>query len=117
MAWLSLDTLRRIAAWQHGAGMTAGPLFRRIGVLRSKARQAEPLPAFPAPPGYTWRLPVGTQRPLVRESAPATTTFVVGELSLTPAAVRLIIKRNAMRAVDEHLVNLRAVNSMPRPRC
>jgi integrase len=106
MAWLSPDTMRRIAAWQHGAGITAGPLFRRIGVLRTKARQADPLPELPAPPGYTWRLPVGTQRPLVREAALATTTFVVGDHALTPAAVRLIIKRTARRAVDEHLVNL-----------
>ncbi len=34
------------------------------------------------------------------------TTFVIGEESLTPAAVRLIIKRTARQAVDEHLVDL-----------
>lgn len=106
LAWLSPDTMRRIATWQQGAGITAGPLFRRIGVLRTKAREAKPRPELPAPPGYTWRLPIGTQRPLVREAALATTTFVVGDHALTPAAVRLIIKRTARRAVDEHLVNL-----------
>ncbi|WP_292959846.1 hypothetical protein [Novosphingobium sp. UBA1939] len=35
-----------------------------------------------------------------------TTTYIVGEEALTPAAVRLIIKRTARRAADEHLVNL-----------
>jgi hypothetical protein len=36
----------------------------------------------------------------------ASTTFIVGDDPLTPAAVRLIIKRTARRAVGEHLVNL-----------
>lgn len=106
LAWLSPDTMRRIAAWQQGAGIKAGPLFRRIGVLRTKARKAEPLPELPTPPGYIWRLPARKQRSLAGEAALATTTFLVGDCPLTPAAVRLIIKRTARRAVDEHLVNL-----------
>jgi len=106
LAWLSPDTMRRVAMWQQGAAISSGPLFRRIGVLRTKARAAEPFPELPAPPGYKWRLPAGVQLPLVTELALATTTFVVGEHPLTPAAVRLIIKRTACRAADEHLVNL-----------
>lgn len=36
----------------------------------------------------------------------ATSTYTIGEDGLTPAAVRLIIKRAARRAADEHLVML-----------
>jgi hypothetical protein len=36
----------------------------------------------------------------------ASTTYCIGEDPLTPAVVRLIIKRTARRADDEHLVNL-----------
>lgn len=42
------------------------------------------------------------------EPAPvlASTTYVIGDDALTPAAVRLMIKRTARRAAEEHLVNL-----------
>lgn len=42
----------------------------------------------------------------MRKAALATTTFFVGDHPLIPAAVRLIIKRTARRAVEEYLVNL-----------
>lgn len=51
-AWLSPDTLRRVRAWQDAAGITQGPLFRRIHVVRTKARKAPSIAALPAPPGY-----------------------------------------------------------------
>ena len=37
-AWLSPDTMRRITAWQREASITQGPLFRRIAVNRTTAR-------------------------------------------------------------------------------
>lgn len=109
LAWLSPDTLRRIQIWQSGSAITAGPLFRRIGVIRTKAREAESITALPAPPGYRWRLPATMK--MSAEPAPllASTTYVIGDDALTPAAVRLIIKRNARRAAEEHLVNLTGV--------
>lgn len=105
-AWLSPDTMRRVAAWREAAGITAGPLFRRIGVVRTKARAAKPAAALPAPPGLRWRLPAGSPAPAEAQPVLASTTYCIGEDSLTPAAVRLIIKRTARRAADEHLVNL-----------
>lgn len=105
-AWLSPDTLRRVRAWQDAAGIESGPLFRRIHVVRTKAREAGPITALPAPPGYVWRLPAGMRTDAVPRSVPATSTLLLGEASLTPAAVRLIIKRAARRAADEHLVML-----------
>lgn len=105
-AWLSPDTVRRLSAWQEAAAITVGPLFRRIGVVRTKAREAGPLAALPAPPGFRWRLPAGSPLPVAAKPVLASITYVIGEAPLTPAAVRLIIKRTARRAADEDLVNL-----------
>ncbi|WP_241127824.1 site-specific integrase [Novosphingobium terrae] len=105
-AWLSPDTMRRVRAWQEAAGVVSGPLFRRIHVVRTKAREATPITALPAPPGYVWRLPAGIQSEAAAQPVPATSTLMVGETELTPTAVRLIIKRTARRAAKEHLVML-----------
>ncbi|OZA62660.1 MAG: integrase, partial [Sphingomonadales bacterium 39-62-4] len=105
-AWLSPDTMRRLAAWREASGISEGALFRRIGVVRTKARAAAPTEALPAPPGFQWRLPAGATVSPDTKPVLATTTYVIGEEPLTPAAVRLIIKRVAQRAADEYLVNL-----------
>jgi len=105
-AWLSPDTMRRVAAWRSASAISDGPLFRRIGVVRTKARAAAPSRSLPAPPGFQWRLPAGVKVPTEAKPVLASTTYVIGEAPMTPAAVRLIIKRTAMRAADEHLVNL-----------
>ncbi len=105
-AWLSPDTMRRVSAWLTSGGIAEGPLFRRIGVVRTKARAAEAPAALPAPPGFRWRLPAGSPSPAEAKPVLASTTYVIGEEPLTPAAVRLIIKQTARRAADEHMVNL-----------
>src|SRR3546814_15090271 len=46
-AWLSPDTMRRVSAWLTSGGIAEGPLFRRIGVVRTKARAAEAPAALP----------------------------------------------------------------------
>ena len=106
LAWLSPDTVRRAAAWREAAGITSGPLFRRIGGVRTKARPAAEVAALPAPPGFRWRLPPGLSRRGQSPPVMASTTYSVGEDPLTPAAVRRIIKRAAERAAAAHLVNL-----------
>lgn len=100
-AWLSPDTMRRVEAWLNSGAISAGPLFRRIGVVRIKARAA-----LPAPSGFRWRLPAGYSSPAEARPVLESTTYVIGKDPLTPAAVRLIVKRTARRAADEHLVNL-----------
>lgn len=102
-AWLSRDTVRRVRAWRDAAEIQAGPLFRRIGVIRTKPYEGAPIPQIP---GYRWRLPEGTKLPKSAKPALATTTFIIGDKPLTPAAVRLIIKRTAQLAADDHLVGL-----------
>lgn len=49
-----------------------------IGVIRRKSRQ-----------GYRWRLPPGVTELAHATPAMASTTYVIGEEPLTPAAVRL----------------------------
>ncbi len=105
-AWLSPDTMRRVAAWCNASAILEGPLFRRIGVVRTKARAAAPPRSLPAPPGFQWRLPAGENVGAEAKSVLASTTYVIGEEPLTPAAVRLVIKRTAKRAAEDHLVNL-----------
>ena len=105
-AWLSADTVRRLALWQRESGIVAGPVFRRIGVTRSKARAGQRERARPAPPGFVWRLPGDLGRLPAIPARLAETTFIVGETALTPAAVRLIIKRTARRAAHAGLVAL-----------
>ena len=105
-AWLSADTVRRLALWQRESGIVAGPVFRRIGVTRSKARAGQRERARPAPPGFVWRLPGDLGRLPAIPARLAETTFIVGETALTPAAVRLIIKRTAARAAQAGLVAL-----------
>lgn len=73
-------------------------MFRRIGIVRTKARDAEPIAALPAPPSYTWRLPATVKPRAPPQAVLASSTYIIGENALTPAAVRLIIKRTARRA-------------------
>jgi integrase len=103
LAWLSRDTVRRVAAWRDAAGIHSGPLFRRIGVIRTKARDGATIPAIP---GYTWRLLADAKLPDSAKAVLACTTFIIGDKPLTSAAVRLIIKRTAKCAADDHLVGL-----------
>ena len=74
--------------------------------MRTKARAAQSITAPPAPPGYTWRLPATAKPRAPPQAVLASSTYIIGEHALTPAAVRLIIKRTARRAADDHLVNL-----------
>jgi hypothetical protein len=98
--------MRRITAWLKGAGITQKAVFRRIGVIRTKARAAQPIAALPAPPGFTWRVPAQAKPRAPPQPVLASSTYIIGEDALTSAAVRLIIKRTARRAAQEHLVNL-----------
>ena len=102
-AWLSRETLRRVSAWRAEASITAGPLFRRISVVRTKARPARRAIHIRE---LAWNAPVDRQRMAAQPARAATTTYVIGDDALTPAAVRLIIKRTAKRAAEEGLVAL-----------
>ena len=37
-AWLSPDTMRRVGAWLEASEIRSGPIFRRVGIDRRRAR-------------------------------------------------------------------------------
>jgi hypothetical protein len=78
-------------------------LFRRIAVTRTKARAARraiPITAL------AWNARVDGERMAAQPARPASVTYMIGKDALTPAAVRFIIKRTAIRAAHEGLVGL-----------
>ncbi|KKW90393.1 tyrosine-type recombinase/integrase [Sphingobium chungbukense] len=81
-AWLSVETMRRVHAWDDASGIQEGPLFRRVGVDRRRARQAEP------------------------ETALARTTYSIGAAPLTRQGVNGIYRRVALAAYEKGLVTL-----------
>ena len=96
-AWLSPDTMRRIAAWRSAGEVGAGPLFRRVGVDRRRARAAVAPVPYHAIPGNTrhW------QRRL--EGAPASpgrVRYTIGSEPLTRQGVNAIYRRLAFAAYD-----------------
>lgn len=83
-AWLSAETMRRVQAWQEASGIEEGPLFRRVGVDRRRARQSG------------------------EKAALAQTTYTIGQAPLTRQGVNGIYRRVALVAYEKGLVNLPA---------
>jgi integrase len=102
-AWLSPDTMRRIAAWQREAAITEGPLFRRIVANRTKARASR---RAIRSEDLAWHAAYDPEQMAAQPARPATVAYLIGADALTPAALRLIIKRTARRAAEEGLVSL-----------
>tara|TARA_B100001765_G_scaffold50891_1_gene29772 strand:- start:24130 stop:25458 length:1329 start_codon:yes stop_codon:yes gene_type:complete len=102
-AWISPDTMRRIAAWLDVAEIRKGQVFRRVAVRRTKARSAtRPMRMEALAPNAR----LTRDRIYGRPAVPAKVTYAVGDGALTPAAVRTILKRTALRAADLGLVDL-----------
>ncbi|MEP3145673.1 site-specific integrase [Qipengyuania citrea] len=102
-AWISPESMRRISDWLEIGGIRGGPMFRRIAVRRAKARPAQrPMPIHAIPYGAL----VTRERVRGRKAELAKVAYAIGGSALTPAAVRLIIKRTALRAADLGLVEL-----------
>lgn len=102
-AWLSPDTMRRVGAWLEACGVRDGPLFRRVGVDRRRARAAVAQVAYEAIPGNTlnWR-----ERMEGRPAELARTTYSIGTERLTRQGVNGIYRRVAMAAFDKGLVQM-----------
>jgi len=88
--WVSPETVRRIALWREAAAIRTGPLYRRVGVIRTKGHPGRRALAI-ADLAY---------------NAGASVTYVVGDTALTVAAVRSIIRKRALAAADMGLVDL-----------
>ncbi|MEP3145451.1 integrase [Qipengyuania citrea] len=103
LAWISPDTMRRVAAWLEVTDIRTGPIFRRVAVRRTKARAAtRPVRVEALAPNAR----LTRERMYGRSAVPAKATYAIGDVALTPAAVRSILKRTALRAADLGLVDL-----------
>lgn len=101
--WLSPDTMRRVSLWIEAASIRSGVLFRRVAVTRTKAREARRERTIG---DLALHALVDRERMAAQPARSATATYKIGEDALTPAAVRLIIKRTALAAADQGLVDL-----------
>lgn len=101
--WLSPDTMRRVALWRESASIRSGVLFRRVAVTRTKASEARRALAFG---DLAYNARVDRERMAPQPARAATVTYRIGESALTPAAMRLIIKRAALAAANQGLVDL-----------
>jgi len=91
-AWLSADTMRRIARWRSESGINEGILFRRVGVDRRRQRAKEAADA-------RW----GDED---ADGAALLVTFTVGDAPLTRQGVTGIYRRIALAAAREGLVDV-----------
>ena len=91
-AWLSADTMRRVAAWRAEAAIADGVLFRRVGVDRRRQRSKEIARArwSDEDPG----------------SAALLVTYTIGNAPLTRQGVTSIYRRIALAAVRAGLVEM-----------
>jgi integrase len=102
-AWLSAETMRRVQAWLVYSGIEAGPLFRRVGIDRRRARPEIAPQPYHLIPGNTrhWR-----DRLQGTPAVQAQVTYTIGETPLTRQGVCWIYRRIALAAADAGLVNL-----------
>lgn len=102
-AWLSAETMRRVQAWLQYSGIESGPLFRRVGIDRRRARDAVPPQPYHLMGGNTrhWR-----ERLRGSPAIEAQVTYTIGETPLTRQGVCGIYRRIALASVDAGLVEL-----------
>lgn len=93
-AWLSADTMRRVAVWRSESGIHEGVLFRRVGVDRRRERAKE---IADARWGET-----------DEAGAALLVTYTVGNEPLTRQGVTGIYRRIALAAARAGLVDLPA---------
>lgn len=91
-AWLSADTMRRVATWRTEAAITDGVLFRRVGVDRRRQRSKEVADA-------RWG-------EADTDGAALLVTYTVGALPLTRQGVTGIYRRIAFATAAAGLVEL-----------
>ncbi|RZF63535.1 integrase [Sphingomonas populi] len=96
-AYLSPRSVTAIAAWQLAAGITAGPLFRRVQVRRYKARAAvrgRPIDSISG--RETWDL----RKTLSKPAVPARVEYDIGLAPLHPGSIGPIYRSMIQRAFD-----------------
>ncbi len=97
-AWLSADTMRRVAVWREGSGISEGVLFRRVGIDRRRARAKELADA-------RWAAVDGETE---GSAAALLITYTVGDPPLTRQGVCGIYRRIAHAAAAGGFVEIAA---------
>ena len=102
-AWISPESMRRVQAWLVQSGIEDGPLFRRVGIDRRRARPAVPPQPYHSIPGNTrhWQ-----ERLRGTPSVQAQVTYTIGETPLTRQGVCGIYRRIALAAADAGLIEI-----------
>lgn len=102
-AWLSAETMRRVQAWLQYSGIESGPLFRRVGIDRRRAREAVAPRPYHLMAGNTrhWR-----ERLRGSPAIEAQVTYTIGETPLTRQGVCGIYRRIALKSVEAGFVEL-----------
>lgn len=96
-AYLSPRSVRAITAWTEAAGISEGPLFRRVQVRRYKARAAVKGRRIDSISGReTWDL----RKTLPKKAVPARTEYNVGQGALHPGSIGPIWRAIIQRAFD-----------------
>lgn len=96
-AFLSPRSVRAIAAWTVAAGITSGPLFRRVQVRRYKARAAVPARRIETISGReAWDL----RKTLPKPAVAARVEYDVGAAALHPYSIGPIFRAIIRRAFD-----------------
>jgi len=95
-AWLSADTVRRVAAWRTAGGIGEGVLFRRVGVDRRRQRAREAADA-------RWG-----DADDAGAAAALLVTYTIGGSALTRQGVAGIYRRVARAAAAAGLVDIGA---------
>jgi len=93
-AWLSADTMRRVATWRSESGIDEGVLFRRVGIDRRRQRAKQ---IADARWGET-----------DEDGAALLVTFTVGDAPLTRQGVTGIYRRIALAAAAGGFVEIPA---------
>ncbi len=96
-AFLSPRSVRAIAAWQEAAGISSGPLFRRVQVRRYKARAAVKGRRIGSISGReAWDL----RKTLPKPAVSARVEYDVGTVALHPGSIGPIWRAIIARAFD-----------------
>lgn len=110
-AWLSPETVRRLQAWLVFSGIEHGPLFRRVGVDRRRARAAvSPQPSHEIP-GNTrhWQ-----ERLQGQPAVHAQVTYTIGAKPLSFGAADIFINHAQARA-PRRSVTANTMQTLRRP--
>jgi integrase len=100
-AYISARSVRAIAAWTDAAGIGAGPLFRRVGVRRFRARSAQPRRRMETLSGRErWDL----SKLQSKAAKAARIEYDVGTRAMHPGSVAPLVRRMIVRAVEAELL-------------